>query len=105
MGAGGVALSFLRSTEYQKARVMSYYHYFLQRHDPWDAEVNHWVAAALDVRSIRIAFESSREYFGRGGPPLDLDAVDSFAAGSITTVFGSWPGYFIVDTQCGIPVI
>jgi hypothetical protein len=60
-----LALSFLQSTEYRTDVVEGYYTSLLHRSGS-AAEVAGWVNSALDLRTIRMDFEDSAEFFVNG---------------------------------------
>jgi subtilisin-like proprotein convertase family protein len=64
-GRQGVALGFLRSVEFRTYDFEGYYDALLHR--PSDAAgLNGWVMSNMDVGSVRIAFETSPEFFTNG---------------------------------------
>jgi virginiamycin B lyase len=63
-----VPLGFLRSPEYRTRVVGSFYPNLLDRPAFTDQEVAGWVNSPLDLRSIRLAFETSQEFFDLGCP-------------------------------------
>jgi streptogramin lyase len=66
-GRGGVALRILQSAEYRGIVVRSYYRLLLHRPTaPTPAEVSSWVLSGLDFTRLRVALESSLEYYLNG---------------------------------------
>jgi hypothetical protein len=64
-GRQGVALGFLSGPEYRAAQVKGYYAALLHR--AWDAAgLDAWVSSGLDLRSVRLGFEGSDEFFANG---------------------------------------
>jgi hypothetical protein len=70
MGRQGVALGFLRSTEFRRDEFEGYYNVLLHRPDNPNgtdpASLNGWVLCGLDVRGVRVGFETSPEFFVNG---------------------------------------
>jgi hypothetical protein len=65
LGRQGVALGFLVSQEFRTYQIEGYYNALLHRPDVTVA-VNGWVNSGLDIRSARIGFESSPEFYANG---------------------------------------
>jgi hypothetical protein len=65
LGTQGVALGLLQSQEYRTDQVEGYYNTLLHRpSDP--AGRNNWVMSNLDMRTVRLGFEASTEFFANG---------------------------------------
>jgi hypothetical protein len=65
LGRDGVAFDFLSSPEFRVDLVEAHYETLLHR--PSDhAGLNGWLSSALDALNIRLAFESSSEFFAKG---------------------------------------
>jgi hypothetical protein len=73
MGRQGVALGFLAgpsATEFRTDQFEGYYNALLHRPDNPDGldpnGLNNWVMSNLDIEAVRIAFESTPEFFANG---------------------------------------
>jgi hypothetical protein len=64
MARQGLALALLDSPEFRTDQFDGYYSALLHR--PADAGLAAWLASSLDVHAVRVAFESSSEFFSNG---------------------------------------
>ena len=62
LGRQGVALALLQSSEFRTDQFEGYYNALLDRPDD-PAALNGWVMSNLDIDAVRIAFESTQEFF------------------------------------------
>jgi hypothetical protein len=65
LGRQGVALSFLDSAEFRTDQFEGHYNALLHRIDD-PTGLSGWVASGLDIETVRVAFESSNEFFANG---------------------------------------
>jgi hypothetical protein len=65
LGRGGVAVGILMSSEFHKDLIEAYYNVLVHRPSE-TAGFNHWLNSGLDDYHLRLAFDSSAEFFSNG---------------------------------------